>query len=171
MYIGARKHFESLTEFHYLFIVVFDTCVFAYSLKISCLYMRIWRMFFVKLREFKKPWNSLLLCRVPYLILHSSLVFTRCQHCLPAFTAAFHRRCQKSFLLNKNIATAFADNFHYELVVLKDLWRNGRNTLKIDHWPQTEEMTRCDIFHSSWKNSVNSVLCFILRYILSSQNL
>ena len=33
-----------------------------------------------------------------------------------AFTAAF-RRCQKSFLLNKNIATAFADNFHYELVV------------------------------------------------------
>ena len=63
----------------------------------------------------KKPWYSPMQ-RVPYLILHSSLVFTRCQHCLPAFTTAFHRRCQKSFLLNKNIATAFADNFHYELV-------------------------------------------------------
>ena len=33
---------------------------------------------------------------------------------VPADTAAAGR--QKSFLLNKNIATAFADNFHYELV-------------------------------------------------------
>ena len=52
--------------------------------------------------------------RDPYLILHSSLVFTRCQHCL--LSLLLPSRCQKSFLLNKNIATAFADNFHYELV-------------------------------------------------------
>ena len=104
-----------MTEFHWFFIVVFDKCVFSYSLKISLLYLIIWsRMLFVILREFKKPWYSLLLCRVPYLILHSSLVFTRCQHCL--LSLLLPSRCQKSFLLNKNIATAFADNFHYELV-------------------------------------------------------